>query len=109
MDRPKFICCNTMIPLSWISEWIKEDHRYVNRIEEPVVMMVVADFPSTLEYFKPTNAVAEAAIRANPKNIGRIKKPTKELQIIAVSLNPEIFWMIKNPCNEAKSIAALMS
>lgn len=107
--RPKYILADTWFPLSYISDWIKEDPKYANKVEECVLMLLVGEFPSTLEYFKPSKAVAEAAIRADPKNIGRIKNPTKELQILAVSLDHKIMWLITRPCFEAKSIAALMA
>lgn len=113
MKRPDYIFSNTPHNLWQIMDWIMESPTYYRKVEDSVLIACVAARPGILEYITcPSAAVMEAAVRFNPKNIGRINRPTKEVQLIAVSLMPEMIeeggWITK-PCKEAIALAALLS
>lgn len=103
-----YITVEMDVPLDIVIEFIRNDN--YNKVEESLQIEAVKEYPGCLEYMpRPSKAVAEAAIRHKPTNIGRIRKPTKELQLLAISLNPEAFEYMINPCKEAKTLAALLA
>lgn len=98
------------IPLTVVIDFIRIDERNYNKVEEDIQIEAIKAYSGCLEHMaKPTKKVAEAAIRHNPVNIGRIQKPTKELQILAVSLRPQVIEYIMKPCAEVRSLAAIMA
>lgn len=105
-----FITVEMGVPIDEVVEFIRDDPRNYNRVEEELQIEAVKAWPGCLEYMaRPTKSVIEAAIHHNPMNIGRIRKPTKEIQLLAVQLNPKAIDMIMKPCSEAVSLATLMA
>lgn len=110
MDWPAYMTVELGLPIQTVVDFIRDDPRNYNRVEEDLQIQAVLDWPGCLEYMaKPSKKVQEAAIRAKPSNIGRIMNPTKEIQLLAVSLQPDVLHMIIDPCQEAKSLAAILA
>ena len=96
------------LPIDIVVDFIRNDN--YNKVEESLQIKAVVAYPGCLEYMpRPSKAVAEAAIRDHPKNIGRIRKPTKELQLLAISLDPSSIDLLINPCKEAQTLANLLA
>ncbi len=109
--RPTHVLASDNYTLMQVYDWLVESPTFYNRVEDCVLIALVAEHPNALEWMrKPPKAVMEAAVRYDPCNIGRISNPPKDIQLIAVSLDPSIIEdrFIRNPCEEAVALAALI-
>lgn len=104
-----FITVEMGVPIDEIVEFIRDDPRNYNRVEEELQIEAVKRHSGCLEYMaKPSKTVIEAVVRHYPPNIGRIRKPTKEIQLLAVQLQPNVIQLFE-PCAEAKSLATILA
>lgn len=111
-DIPKFVLASDKYSLEQLFDWVAEMPSFYNRIEECVLIALIAEYPMALEYMrKPTKAVMMAAVQDDPCNIGRINSPPKDVQLLALSLDPHLIndKFIRKPCPEAIALAALIS
>lgn len=105
-----YITSDMNIPINVVISFICDDERNYNKVEENVQIEAIKEYAGCMEWMaRPSKRVIEAAIQANPVNIGRVNKPTKEIQLMAVSLRPSVIDMIIKPCQEAKSLAAILA
>jgi hypothetical protein len=105
-----YVTADMNIPIMMVVDFIVENERNYNKVEEAVQIEAVKACPSVLEYMaRPSKEVIEAAIKSNPYNIGRIRKPTKKMQLLAVSLDPGAIDAIHPVCEEAKTLAVILA
>lgn len=105
----EYVVAGSKLTIGEIIDLIVEHPRFYNKVEEPVLMLIAGTAPWTLQHMaRPSNAVLETAISANPKNIQYINKPPRDIQLMAVSMDPDTFRLINNPAPEVYSLWKLM-